>query len=108
MGIDPGLEEKLKMPITQLELSVRAVNCLESEKINFIRDLVVRTEESLLDIRNFGETTFTEVKEKLHKFDLQLGMRISPQLLSAATSQTNTAASAAAAPNQTTAAPYTS
>ncbi|MDR0336935.1 MAG: DNA-directed RNA polymerase subunit alpha [Planctomycetaceae bacterium] len=92
MGIDPGLEEKLKMPLSQLDLSVRAVNCLESEKINFIRDLVVRTEESLLDMRNFGETTLTEVKEKLRKFDLQLGMRIPPQILNAAVPQTAAAA----------------
>jgi DNA-directed RNA polymerase subunit alpha len=75
-GIDPALEEKLKMPLSQLELSVRAMNCLETEKINVIRDLVVRTEESLLDVRNFGETTLTEVKEKLHKLELQLGMRL--------------------------------
>jgi DNA-directed RNA polymerase subunit alpha len=111
MGIDPGLEEKLKMPIIQLDLSVRAVNCLESEKINFIRDLVVRTEESLLDMRNFGETTLTEVKEKLRKFDLQLGMRIPPQILNASLPQTTATAAAptaATTPTQTTATPYTS
>jgi DNA-directed RNA polymerase subunit alpha len=109
LGIDPGLEEKLKMPISQLELSVRAVNCLESEKINYIRDLVVRTEESLLDMRNFGETTLTEVKEKLRKFDLQLGMRIPSQMLNATAPQTTTTPqTTAAATTQTTAAPYTS
>ncbi|MDR1141501.1 MAG: DNA-directed RNA polymerase subunit alpha [Planctomycetaceae bacterium] len=101
MGIDPGLEEKLKMPLSQLELSVRAMNCLETERINIIRDLVVRTEESLLDMRNFGETTLTEVKEKLRKFDLQLGMRIPSQILNATAPQATTVVAATASQTAT-------
>ena len=75
-GIDPTLEAKLMMPLSELNLSVRAMNCLENEKINVIRDLVIRTEESLLEVRNFGETTLTEVKEKLSAIGLRLGMRL--------------------------------
>lgn len=75
-GVDPALEQKLNMPITQLSLSVRAANCLESEKIHTVRELVVRNEDQLLEIRNFGETTLTEVREKLSDLGLHLGMRV--------------------------------
>ncbi|MDR1922916.1 MAG: DNA-directed RNA polymerase subunit alpha [Planctomycetaceae bacterium] len=77
-GIDPSLESKLSMNLAELMLSVRAMNCLESEKINIVRDLVTRTEESLLEVRHFGETTLTEVKEKLASIGLRLGMRLPP------------------------------
>jgi DNA-directed RNA polymerase subunit alpha len=74
--IDPAMEEKLKLSVAQLGLSVRATNCLEAEKIYTVRDLVTKNEESLLEIRNFGETTLTEVKDALRKLDLQVGMRL--------------------------------
>ena len=82
-GIDPTLESKLMMPLSELNLSVRAMNCLENEKINVVRDLVIRTEESLLEVRNFGETTLTEVKEKLAGIGLRLGMRLPMASISA-------------------------
>ena len=53
------------MSLAELELSVRATNCLESENITTVRDLVRRSEDQLLEVRNFGETTLTEVREKL-------------------------------------------
>jgi DNA-directed RNA polymerase subunit alpha len=55
---------------------VRATNCLESEGIQTVRDLVIRTEEELLEVRNFGDTTLREVKSKLEERGLALGMRI--------------------------------
>jgi len=58
-----------------LNLSVRATNCLESEGINTVRDLVSRTEEQLLQVRNFGETTLQEVRERLEAIGLKLGQR---------------------------------
>lgn len=73
---DSVLEQKLNMNISELKLSVRAVNCLESENIHTVRDLVTRTEDQLLDVRNFGETTLREVKLKLTELNLHLGMRI--------------------------------
>lgn len=76
-GHDPALEAKLMMSLSELSLSVRAMNCLEAEKISTVRDLVVRTDESLLEVRNFGETTLLEVKEKLSAIGLRLGMRLS-------------------------------
>ena len=76
-GSDPALEAKLNMSLAEMKLSVRAMNCLESENINTVRDLVQKTEDQLLEVRNFGETTLTEVREKLTELGLHFGMRVS-------------------------------
>ena len=78
IALDPAIEAKLSMSLAELELSVRASNCLESDNINTVRDLVTRSEEQLLAVRNFGETTLTEVREKLSDIGLRLGMRLPP------------------------------
>lgn len=70
------LEAKLNMTLADLKLSVRANNCLESEDIQTVRDLVQRNEDQLLEVRNFGETTLNEVREKLAQYGLHLGMRV--------------------------------
>ena len=75
-SVDPALEQKLNMSLAELKLSVRAGNCLESENINTVRDLVQRSEDQLLEVRNFGETTLTEVRNKLNELGLHLGMRV--------------------------------
>jgi DNA-directed RNA polymerase subunit alpha len=75
-GLDPATEAKLGMSLSELSLSVRAMNCLESENIRTVRDLVQRTEDQLLEVRNFGETTLNEVREKLADVGLRLGMRL--------------------------------
>jgi DNA-directed RNA polymerase subunit alpha len=75
---DGMLDQKLNMSLAEMKLSVRAMNCLESERIHTVRDLVQRTEDQLLEVRNFGETTLTEVKEKLTELGLYLGMRVPP------------------------------
>jgi DNA-directed RNA polymerase subunit alpha len=62
-----------------LELSVRATNCLESEGITTVRDLVMRTPDELLEVRNFGETTLREVQAKLAEHGLSLGMKVPPR-----------------------------
>ena len=74
--VDHELERKLNMSLAELELSVRATNCLESEGITTVRDLVIRTDEELLEVRNFGETTLREVKNKLAERGLYLGMKL--------------------------------
>jgi DNA-directed RNA polymerase subunit alpha len=61
-GMDAVLESKLSMPLAEMKLSVRATNCLESENIATVRVLVTRSEDSLLEIRNFCETTLNEVR----------------------------------------------
>ena len=74
--VDLELEEKLNQSLAELNLSVRATNCLESEGINTIRDLVTRSEDQLLQVRNFGETTLVEVRERLSLIGLRLGMKV--------------------------------
>ncbi len=76
IGGDGAMEQKLGMSLAELRLSVRAMNCLESENINTVRDLVQKTEDQLLEVRNFGETTLNEVREKLTELGLYLGMRV--------------------------------
>jgi DNA-directed RNA polymerase subunit alpha len=78
--VDHELERKLNMSLAELELSVRATNCLESEGITTVRDLVIRTDEELLEVRNFGETTLKEVKTKLSERGLYLGMKLPASL----------------------------
>jgi DNA-directed RNA polymerase subunit alpha len=73
---DADLNRKLAMSLAELELSVRATNCLESEGITTVKDLVIRTDEELLEVRNFGETTLKEVKGKLQERGMSLGMKI--------------------------------
>jgi DNA-directed RNA polymerase subunit alpha len=76
IAADAVLEAKLSMSLSELKLSVRASNCLESENITSVRDLVTRTEDELLEVRNFGETTLNEVQQKLQDLGLRLGMRL--------------------------------
>jgi DNA-directed RNA polymerase subunit alpha len=78
--VDHELERKLNMSLAELELSVRATNCLESEGITTVRDLVNRNDDELLEVRNFGETTLKEVKLKLEERGLQLGMKLPASL----------------------------
>lgn len=75
-GVDAVLESKLNMTLADLKLSVRASNCLESEGIQTVRDLVILTEDHLLEFRNLGDTTLNEVQAKLTEMNLHLGMRV--------------------------------
>jgi len=74
--IDEELAQKLKTPIQELELSVRASNCLESAKIETVGQLVKMTDADLLKIRSFGKTSLREVKRKLADMGLSLGMNV--------------------------------
>jgi DNA-directed RNA polymerase subunit alpha len=73
-AVDEELARKLSMPIQELELSVRAGNCLESEKIETVGELVKKSEADLLKIRSFGKTSLREVKRKLADIGLALEM----------------------------------
>ncbi len=73
-AIDEELAEKLKTPIQELELSVRANNCLESIKIDTIGELVSIPEADLLKVRSFGKTSLREVRRKLADIGMTLGM----------------------------------
>lgn len=75
---DPEMLRKLNMNIEELDLSVRAGNCLVSAKINTVADLVQMAEVDLLKFRNFGKTSLREVKRKLADMGLSLGMDLTP------------------------------
>ncbi|HUU56473.1 MAG TPA: DNA-directed RNA polymerase subunit alpha [bacterium] len=71
------LKELLKRNVNELELSVRAVNCLEMADIRTIRDLVAKTDAEMLKYRNFGRKSLNEIKEVLTNMGLSLGLDVS-------------------------------
>ncbi len=73
--------EKLRLPISELELSVRSSNCLREANIKIIADLVKKTEEEMLGFKNFGKKSLIEIKELLAGMGLTLGMQIDPKKL---------------------------
>jgi len=75
-GIDAALEAKLNIPISEMRFSVRASNCLEYDGIMTVRDLVQKSEDQLMEIRNFGDTTLTEVRQLLGELGMHLGMKV--------------------------------
>jgi DNA-directed RNA polymerase subunit alpha len=75
LGPEPGEQEAsgvLAQPIEEMELTVRSYNCLKREGVQTVGDLVQRTEEDLLEIRNFGQKSIDEVKAKLEEMGLEL------------------------------------
>src|SRR5271154_3303277 len=83
--MDPDLQHKLGMTVQELDLSVRANNCLESAKITTVRDLVNKTDADLLKVRSFGKTSLREVKRRLADMGLSLGMDLDVAPTAAAT-----------------------
>ncbi len=75
-GVDEDLIRKLNLSINEMELSVRASNCLESARIDTVAQLVVMTDADLLKLRSFGRTSLREVKRKLQDMGLDLGMKL--------------------------------
>jgi DNA-directed RNA polymerase subunit alpha len=76
LGPEPGEEEAsgiLAQPIEEMDLTVRSYNCLKREGVATVGDLVQKTEEDLLEIRNFGQKSIDEVKAKLE--DMGLGLK---------------------------------
>src|SRR5689334_24291618 len=75
VGPSPQEQENLanfSMPIEEMELTVRSYNCLKREGIHTVGELISRSEQDLLDIRNFGAKSIDEVKAKLHEMGLSL------------------------------------
>ena len=75
--VDTDLQQVLNRNIAELDLSVRANNCLESAKIGTVGELVSFAESDLLKVRSFGKTSLMEVKRKLSDLGLSLGMDLS-------------------------------
>ena len=78
---EAALYEKLKIPISELELSVRSANCLREANIKILADLVDKTEAEMLSYRNFGKKSLTEVTNLLKTMGISLGLKIDRQKL---------------------------
>ncbi len=72
----PPLNENLYRTVEDLELSVRSANCLKNANINYIGELVQRTEAEMLKTKNFGRKSLNEIKQLLAEMDLALGTKI--------------------------------
>jgi DNA-directed RNA polymerase subunit alpha len=72
----PALNENLYRSVNELELSVRAANCLRNASIRFIGELVQKTEQEMLKTKNFGRKSLNEIKEILMEMGLHLGMKL--------------------------------
>jgi DNA-directed RNA polymerase subunit alpha len=86
--VDEELQRKLAVSINDLELSVRATNCLEAAKIATVEQLVSMSENDLLNLRSFGKTSLREVKRKLADLGLSLGMALGGHVADASGSTT--------------------
>ena len=75
-GAETPVDPILLRPVDELELTVRSANCLKAESINYIGDLVQRTEVELLRTPNLGKKSLTEIKQVLESHGLMLGMRL--------------------------------
>ena len=77
------LKKLLNMSVNEIELSVRAANCLNNANITTVGQLAMKTEQEMLKYRNFGKKSLNEIKEKLQALGLSLGMNFEPGLLDA-------------------------
>ncbi|MEW5766122.1 MAG: DNA-directed RNA polymerase subunit alpha [bacterium] len=68
------LKAILRIPVEELELSVRSANCLRSDNIRTLGEMAMKTEQDMLKTRNFGKKSLLEIKEKLAAYGLHLGM----------------------------------
>ena len=75
------LRKLLSMSVNEIELSVRAANCLNNANIATVGELAQKTEADMLKYRNFGKKSLTEIKEKLVELGLSLGYKVDPELL---------------------------
>ena len=75
------LKKLLNMSVNEIELSVRAANCLNNANITTVGQLAMKSEQEMLKYRNFGKKSLNEIKEKLTALGLSLGMTIEAELL---------------------------
>ncbi|MCW5554080.1 MAG: DNA-directed RNA polymerase subunit alpha [Verrucomicrobiae bacterium] len=78
------LKKLLNMSVNEIELSVRAANCLNNANITTVGQLAMKSEQEMLKYRNFGKKSLNEIKDKLSALGLALGMTFEPGLLEAA------------------------
>jgi len=75
------LKKILNMSVNEIELSVRAANCLNNANITSVGQLALKSEQEMLKYRNFGKKSLNEIKDKLTGLGLALGMKFDPHLL---------------------------
>ena len=75
------LRNLLSMSVNEIELSVRAANCLNNANITSVGELATKTEPEMLKYRNFGKKSLNEIKQKLEQLGLSLGMKFENRLL---------------------------
>ena len=75
------LRKLLNMSVNEIELSVRAANCLNNANITSVGELAMKSEQEMLKYRNFGKKSLNEIKAKLEQLGLSLGMKIDERLL---------------------------
>ncbi|MEI6566712.1 MAG: DNA-directed RNA polymerase subunit alpha, partial [Verrucomicrobiota bacterium] len=75
------LRKLLNMSVNEIELSVRAANCLNNANITTVGQLAMKSEQEMLKYRNFGKKSLNEIKEKLQALSLTLGMTFELDLL---------------------------
>ncbi len=74
-------EEKYNMPVEQLDLSVRTINCLRRANITAVGELISKEEKELLQLRNFGQKSLQEIKERLKTLELSLALQVKDSTL---------------------------
>jgi DNA-directed RNA polymerase subunit alpha len=84
------LKKLLNMSVNEIELSVRAANCLNNANITTVGQLAMKSESEMLKYRNFGKKSLNEIKDKLTALGLSLGMSFEPDLLDAPKEENNT------------------
>ena len=82
------MKKLLNMSVNEIELSVRAANCLNNANITTVGQLAMKTEQEMLKYRNFGKKSLNEIKEKLAGLGLTLGMTFEADLLEATKEET--------------------
>jgi len=75
------LRKLLNMSVNEIELSVRAANCLNNANITTVGELAMKTEQEMLKYRNFGKKSLNEIKQKLEQLGLSLGMKFDERML---------------------------
>ena len=75
------MKKLLNMSVNEIELSVRAANCLNNANITTVGQLAMKTEAEMLKYRNFGKKSLNEIKDKLTSLQLSLGMNFEPGLI---------------------------
>jgi DNA-directed RNA polymerase subunit alpha len=75
------LRKLLNMSVNEIELSVRAANCLNNANITTVGELAQKTEADMLKYRNFGKKSLNEIKDKLKELGMSLGYKFDADLL---------------------------